>query len=93
MQEFTEEFKAIRKALSNCWGEKSTKGNELLRLQEARKKIFADIALGLCDAGKKKAINKKIRGLEEDISNIDIAVGELELRQTLLKRSGGHIRW
>jgi len=93
MQEFTEEYKAIRKALSNCWAEKSAKGNALLELVKARKKMFADIVLGLCNAKEKRITNKKIRELEEDISDIDIAVGELELRQTLLKRSGGHMRW
>jgi len=93
MQEFTEEFKAIQKALSNCWSEKSAKGNALLELVKARKKMFADIALGLCSAGKKGTTNKKIRELEEDINDIDIAVGELELRQTLLKKQGSHMRW
>lgn len=93
MQEFTEEFKAIQKALSNCWAEKSAKGNALLELVKTRKKMFADIVLGLCGAGGKKAINKKIRGLEEDISDIDIAVEELELRHTLIKKEGRHIRW
>lgn len=92
MQEFTEEFKAIRKALSNCWGEKSAKGNALLELVKARKKMFADIVLGLCSAKEKRIMNKKIRGLEEDISDIDIAVEELELRQTLLKKQGSHMR-
>ncbi|MBA7571249.1 hypothetical protein ES708_13008 [subsurface metagenome] len=93
MQEFTEEFKAIQKALSNCWAEKSAKGNELLRLQETRKKMFADIVLGLCSAKEKRTTNKKIRELEEDISDIDIAVKELELRHALLKKEGRHMRW
>jgi len=93
MQEFTEEYKAIQKALSNCWAEKSAKGNELLRLQEARKKIFADIVLGKASSSKKKGLNKKINQLKEDIEDLDIAVEELELRQTLLKKSGGHMRW
>ena len=93
MQEFTEEYKALRKALSNCWAEKSAKGNALLRLVKARKKMFADIVLGLCSAKEKRTTNKKIRELEEDISDIDIAVEELELRHTLLKKEGRHMRW
>ena len=93
MQEFTEEYKALQKALSNCWAEKSSKGNALLELVKTRKKMFADIVLGLENAKEKRIIIKKIRELEEDISNIDIAVLELELRHTLLKKEGRHMRW
>lgn len=92
MQEFTEKYKKIKDGLDKCWGEKSRKGNELLKLQEARKKTFADIYLGKVSPSKKKIINSEIRQLEEDIEDLDIAVTELELRQTLIKRQGGHIQ-
>jgi len=92
MQEFTKEFKAIKNALDKCWSERASKGNELLRLQEARKKIFGDIYLGKVSSEKKEILNKKIRQLKEGIEDLDIAVEELELRQTLMKRSGGYIQ-
>lgn len=92
VQEFTEEFKALRLAVSKCLYNKANIGNELIKLQGKRQKVFGDIYLGLVSPSKKKIINSEIRQLEEDINNADIAVTELELRQTLLKRSGGHIR-
>ncbi len=92
MQEFTEEYKKIKDGLDRCWGERASKNGELNRLQEERKKVFGDIYLGLVSTSKKKILNSKIRQLEEDISSADIAISELELRQTLLKRSGVHIQ-
>ncbi|MBA7574994.1 hypothetical protein ES708_16810 [subsurface metagenome] len=92
MQEFTKEWKAIQKGLSNCWSEKSAKGNALLELAKTRKKLFADIAIGKVSPSKKKIINSEIRQLEEDIEGLDIAVEELELRQALIKRQGAHIQ-
>jgi len=92
MQEFTEEYKAIQEGLHKCWNERASKGDELNRLKEARKKIFGDIYLGKVSSSKKEILNKKIRQLKEDIEDLDIAVEELELRHTRLKRSGGHIR-
>ncbi|GAI85785.1 unnamed protein product [marine sediment metagenome] len=92
MQEFTKEWKAIQKALSNCWSEKSAKGDALPGLEKARRKIFADIAVGKVSPSKKKIINSEIRQLKQDIEDIDIAVEELELRQTLIKRQGAHIQ-
>lgn len=92
MQEFTEEYKNIKDALDKCWGERASKKDELNRLEESRKKVFGDIALGKVSPSKKKIINSEIRQLEEDISSADIAISELELRQTLLKRSGVHIQ-
>ncbi len=92
MQEFTEEYKKIKDGLDKCWGERASKKDRLLRLQEARKKTFGDIALGLVPTSEKKNINDEIRQLEEDIEDLDIAIGELELKQMLLKRSGVHIQ-
>ena len=92
MQEFTEEYKKIQEGLHRCWNERASKGDELTKLKAARKKIFGDIYLGLVSPSKKKILNSEIRQVEEDISSADIAVSELELRQTLLKRSGVHIQ-
>ncbi len=92
VQEFTEEFKAIKNALDKCWGEQASKKDELSRLQEERKKIFCDIALGLAPPSKKKIFNSKIIQLKQDIEDSGIAIIELELRQTLMKRSGVHIQ-
>ena len=92
MQEFTEEYKKIKDTLDRCWGERGSKKGRLLGLQEARKKTFLDIALGLEPTSGKKKINDEIRQLEEDIEDLDIAIGELELKQMLLKRSGVHIQ-
>jgi len=92
MQEFTEEYKKIKDGLDRCWGERASKNDELTRLKETRKKVFGDIYLGKVSSSKKKIINSEIRQLKEDICNADIAVTELELRQTLLKRQGGHIQ-
>ncbi|MBA7544408.1 hypothetical protein ES705_36764 [subsurface metagenome] len=92
MQEFTEEYKKIKDGLNRCWGERASKNDELNRLQKERKKVFGDIYLGLVSTSKKKIINSEIRQLKEDIEDLDIAVSELELRHTRLKRSGGHIQ-
>ena len=92
MQEFTEEYKKIKDGLDKCWGERASKGDELNRLKEESKKVFGDIALGQVSSEKKEIFNNKIRQLEGDIKDLDIMVEELELRQTLLKRSGSHIR-
>jgi len=92
MQEFTEEYKKIKDGLDKCWGERASKNGELNKLKEVRKKVFGDIYLDKVSPSKKKIINSEIRQLEEDISNADIAVTELELRQTLMKRSGVHIQ-
>jgi len=92
VQEFTKEYKAIQKGLSNCWSERATKGDALDRLIEGRKKIFADIAVGKVSTSKKKIINSEIRQLKEDIEGLDIAAEELELRQILIKRQGAHIQ-
>ncbi len=92
VQEFTAEYKKIKNALDKCWNEMSVKKDEKNRLQEARKKVFADIYLGKVSSSKKEIFNKKIRQLEEDISSADIAIEELKLKQTLLKRSGSHIQ-
>lgn len=92
MQEFTEEYREIKNALDRCWGERASKKDGLSKLQEVRKKVFADIYLGKVSPSKKKIINSEIRQLEEDISNADITITELELRQTLIKRQGGHMQ-
>ncbi|GAI36471.1 unnamed protein product [marine sediment metagenome] len=92
MQEFTEEYKAIQKGLHKCWNERASKNDELTRLQASRKKVFGDIYLGLVSPSKKKIINSEIRQLEADISDADIGASELELRQTLMKRSGSHMQ-
>ena len=92
MQEFTAEYKKIKDALDKCWGERSSKNGELLRLQETRKKVFTDIAMGQVSSSKKKILNSEIRQLEEDVSDLDIMIEELQLKQTLLKRSGSHIQ-
>ncbi|MBA7512700.1 hypothetical protein ES705_04708 [subsurface metagenome] len=92
MQEFTAEYKKIQEGLHRCWNERASKNDELNRLQEERKKVFGDIYLGLVSTSKKKILNSKIRQLKQDIEDLDIAVVELELRQTLLKRSGVHIQ-
>jgi len=92
MQEFTEEYKAIQKGLHRCWNERASKGDELTKLKEARKKVFGDIYLNKVSPSKKKIINSEIRQLEEDISNADIAVSELELRHTILKKTGGYMQ-
>jgi len=92
MQEFTEEYKKIKDGLDKCWGERASKGDELNRLKEERKKVFGDIYLGLVSLSKKKILNLKIRQLKEDIEDLDIAVEELELRHTRLKRQGGHMQ-
>ncbi|MBA7529493.1 hypothetical protein ES705_21691 [subsurface metagenome] len=92
MQEFTKEYKRIKDALDRCWGERASKKGRLLDLQEARKKIFADIAVGKVSPSKRKIINSEIRQLEEDIEGLDIAVEELQLKETLIKRQGGQIQ-
>jgi len=92
MQEFTEEYKKIQKGLHLCWGERASKNDELTRLKETRRKTFGDIALGLVSPSKKEILNKKIKELEEDIFNADIAVSELELREVRIKMTGGHMQ-
>lgn len=92
MQEFTEEFKKIKDTLDRCWGERGSKKDGLNRLIETRKKLFTDIALGLEPTSKKKVINDEIRQLKEDVSDLDIMIEELQLKQTLMKRSGSHIQ-
>jgi len=92
MQEFTEEYKKIKDALDKCWGERASKKDELNRLEEGRKKIFGDIALGKVSSSKKKILNLKIRELEGGIGDLNIAITELELRQTLIKRQGVHVQ-
>lgn len=92
MQEFTEEFKAIKDTLDKCWGERGSKKDRLNSLQKTRKKLFTDIALGLTSTGGKKNINNEIRQLEEDVSDLDIMIEGLQLKQTLLKRSGSYMQ-
>lgn len=92
MQEFTENYREIQNALHKCWNGRASKGDEKNRLIEARKKVFGDIALGKVTSSKKEIFNDKIRRLEEDIKDLAIMVEELELRHTLLKRSGGHMQ-
>lgn len=92
MQEFTEEFKAIKNALDKCWGEQASKKDAKNRLVEERKKVFGDIAMGKVSSEKKEIFNNKIRQLEGDIKDLVIMVEELELRHTRLKRTGGHIQ-
>lgn len=93
MQEFTKEFKAIKDALNKCRSERSSKGDALDRLIETRKKVFGDIALGKVSSSEKRIVNKKIEQLRKDIEDLDITVEELELRQSLIKRDGRHMRW
>ncbi|GAI46543.1 unnamed protein product [marine sediment metagenome] len=92
MQKFTAEFKAIKDTLDKCWGERGSKKDTLNRLIEARKKTFANIYLGKVSPSKKKIINSEIRQLEEDVSDLDITIKELEHRYMLLKKQGLHIQ-
>ena len=92
MQEFTAEYKKIKDGLDKCWNERASKNDELNRLQEERKKVFGDIYLGLAPPSKKKILNSKIMQLKQDIEDSGIAISELELRQTLMKRSGVYIQ-
>lgn len=91
MQVFTKEWKAIQKAIDKCRGERAEKGNELLKLKEGRKKIFVDIALGKISSSKKEISNKRIRELEEDISDLDIMIEELKIKETVLKKTGSDV--
>ncbi len=92
MQEFTEKFKKIKNGLDKCWGEQASKKDELNRLEVGRKKVFGDIAMGQVSTSKKEILNKKIRELKEDIEDLDIAIEELQSRQTLMKRQGVHMQ-
>ena len=92
MQEFTEEYKKIKNGLDKCWGEQASKNDELNRLELGRKKVFGDIAMGQVSTSKKEILNKKIRELKEDIEDLDIAIEELQSRQTLMKRQGVHMQ-
>ncbi|MBA7565251.1 hypothetical protein ES708_06927 [subsurface metagenome] len=92
MQEFTEEYKKIKNALDRCWNEQASKKDELLRLEAGRQKMFGDVALDLVSTSKKKILNSEIRQLKEDIEDLAIAINELELRHTRLKRSGSHMQ-
>lgn len=93
MQEFTKEFKTIRDTTISCRSERSAKKNALDKAIELRKRAFGDMALNQVSSIEKKAYNKSIKQMREDIEDLDIVIEELTLRQALIKREGRHMKW
>jgi len=82
------ELKEIREKLKELREKQGLIKRDLMNATEQRQKLFGDIALGLRDPEEKPKINEKIRELEGEREDLDIAIKELEIRETRLDKGG-----